>query len=267
MTIHPVTRPRVTPQRSLGATPPRARSRPATVPPPPGATITVEVAVTGPDALDTATLLAGRIRDLVDSANAAAGNIDVSASVGLHIGAGGRATRPTLSPVGGPGWSTSRPSESAVAPAGPGPLAPTGPVPLPAFVQPGSTSEPVASEPVVSRSVESGPVVSGPVVSEPLQIYPARRVALLDGVQLQLTRREFDLLLFLSEHAGRVFDRPQLLRLVWGHQVICGERTVDVHVRRLRSKLERTGPVISTVRGVGYRLDSAERVAVVHEQS
>jgi two-component system OmpR family response regulator len=98
-----------------------------------------------------------------------------------------------------------------------------------------------------------------------LRLLTASRQVMLDGELLPLTRLEFDLLLFLAENAGRVFDRPQLLRLVWGHQVICGERTVDVHVRRLRSKVEGTGPVISTVRGVGYRLDSAERVAVLHE--
>jgi DNA-binding response OmpR family regulator len=59
-----------------------------------------------------------------------------------------------------------------------------------------------------------------------------------------------------------VFTRPQLLKWVWGHEVVSGERTVDVHVRRLRAKLLPGGPVITTVRGVGYRLDEADRVAV-----
>ncbi|EXG79574.1 winged helix-turn-helix domain-containing protein [Cryptosporangium arvum] len=234
MTVQPVARPRIAPQR--------ARSRPpASTPAASGATISVEVAVAGPEALETATKLAGQIRDLVDAANAGAGSVAISASVGLEVGAGNRAGRPALTQVGRTGW----------APA----------VPLPAFVAPA----PVPVEPAVKVApvVEKSPVVA----AAPLQIFPARRVALLDGVQLQLTRREFDLLVFLSEHAGRVFDRPQLLRLVWGHQVICGERTVDVHIRRLRAKLERTGPAISTVRGVGYRLDAAERVAVVHERS
>ncbi|MFG1920759.1 winged helix-turn-helix domain-containing protein [Cryptosporangium sp. NPDC048952] len=248
----------------------RPRSRPSAT----AATISVEVAVAGPEALETATKLAGKIRDLVDSANADAGSVAISASVGLQLGAGNRAARPTLTQVGRTGW------------------APAGPVPLPAFVAPAPFP--------IDRSVEAPPHAVGatgadgagvgvagagspaaetallptvptlpaaPEGAASLRIYPARRVALLDGVQLQLTRREFDLLMFLSEHAGRVFDRPQLLRLVWGHQVICGERTVDVHIRRLRAKVEPAGPVISTVRGVGYRLDAAERVAVLHERS
>jgi DNA-binding response OmpR family regulator len=72
---------------------------------------------------------------------------------------------------------------------------------------------------------------------------------------VDLTRREFDLLLFLAEHPRHVFTRSQLLTRVWGH-LHTGERTVDVHVRRLRAKLG-TG-LITTLRGIGYRLaDSA----------
>lgn len=268
MTVHPVapsTRPRVSP---------RPRTRAAVAPaaaPSASASITVEVAVAGPDALGTATLLAGRIRDLVDAANAdaggvAAGGVDISASVGLEIGAGARTARSALRQVGRVGWAPQpRPAVVAV-------TSPAGPVALPAFVAPAPTGPAAVSAPdvpaapvVSAASAASGSSVDPTVV--PLRIYPARRVALLEGVPLQLTRREFDLLMFLSEHAGRVFDRPQLLRLVWGHQVICGERTVDVHIRRLRAKFEQAGPVISTVRGVGYRLDASERVAVVHEQS
>ncbi|MEX0755161.1 MAG: winged-helix domain-containing protein [Actinomycetota bacterium] len=78
---------------------------------------------------------------------------------------------------------------------------------------------------------------------------------------LDLTYKEFELLRFLAERPGRVFTRPALLREVWGYDFYGGTRTVDVHVRRLRSKL---GPeheqLIGTVRGVGYR-------AVVPEES
>ena len=66
-----------------------------------------------------------------------------------------------------------------------------------------------------------------------LQILTARREVLLNGTPLTLTRREYDLLLFLAVYPGRVFTRPQLLKSVWGHSIISGERTVDVHVRRL----------------------------------
>jgi DNA-binding response OmpR family regulator len=74
------------------------------------------------------------------------------------------------------------------------------------------------------------------------------------GRPLDLTFKEFELLRFLAQHPGRVFTRPSLLREVWGYDFYGGTRTVDVHVRRLRSKL---GPehehLIETVRSVGYR--------------
>lgn len=78
--------------------------------------------------------------------------------------------------------------------------------------------------------------------------------AKLRGRTLDLTFKEFELLKFLAQHPGRVFSRDQLLREVWGYDYFGGTRTVDVHVRRLRSKL---GPenenLIGTVRNVGYR--------------
>jgi hypothetical protein len=95
-----------------------------------------------------------------------------------------------------------------------------------------------------------------------LRIYPASRMVLRDGTPVRLTRREYDLLLFLCEHPRRVFGRGQLLRHVWGYEMVSGERTVDVHVRRLRVKLGERGPVIATIRGVGYRLDDATQVTV-----
>jgi two-component system OmpR family response regulator len=96
-----------------------------------------------------------------------------------------------------------------------------------------------------------------------LCINNARRDVSLNGVPLLLTRREYDLLLFLAGHPGRVFTRPQLLKWVWGYDIVSGERTVDVHVRRLRRKLRQQGPTITTIRGIGYRLDSAERIDLV----
>src|SRR5262245_45183228 len=87
------------------------------------------------------------------------------------------------------------------------------------------------------------------------------RTATLLGVLIRFTRREFDLLHHLSEHAGVCFTRRQLLRSVWGHE-FSGERTVDVHIRRIRMKLAGFGPTITTVHGYGYRLDDAGLVRV-----
>ncbi|WP_405094005.1 winged helix-turn-helix domain-containing protein [Micromonospora sp. NBC_01392] len=73
------------------------------------------------------------------------------------------------------------------------------------------------------------------------------------GVEIGLTRIEFDLLLFLAEHPRRVFTRLQLLSNVWGYEHAVA-RTVDVHVRRLRAKFGPDTPLVTTVYGVGYRL-------------
>ncbi len=76
----------------------------------------------------------------------------------------------------------------------------------------------------------------------------------LDGGLIDLTFREFELLKHLMKNPERVFDRNQLLNLVWGVDYIGGPRTVDVHVRRIRAKIETGGQIfISTVRGVGYK--------------
>lgn len=96
-----------------------------------------------------------------------------------------------------------------------------------------------------------------------LRIVAGRRAAIQDGAELALTRREFDLLAFLARHPRQVFSRSQLIDAVWGARFRDSERTIDVHVRRVRAKLSPTGPRIVTVRGVGYRLDHPDRVAVV----
>jgi DNA-binding winged helix-turn-helix (wHTH) protein len=108
--------------------------------------------------------------------------------------------------------------------------------------------------------------VSPPAQVPELVLLADRRIALLDGRPVHLTRLEYDLLLYLAESAGRVLTRGQLLRQVWGYGSPGGGRTVDVHIRRLRAKLRNRGPGISTVRGIGYRMDRANRVAVVRDR-
>lgn len=95
----------------------------------------------------------------------------------------------------------------------------------------------------------SGEIRTGDVVIDESS-YTAR----LKGNVLDLTFKEFELLKYLAQHPGRVFTRAQLLQEIWGYDYFGGTRTVDVHIRRLRSKL---GPefeaIIGTVRNVGYR--------------
>ncbi len=83
--------------------------------------------------------------------------------------------------------------------------------------------------------------------------------ASIEGRELPLTRREFDLLAFFAQHPGRALTREELLRKVWGYDYVGESRTVDVHVRRLRAKMNLTPSPIETVAGVGYRLASAGR--------
>jgi two-component system catabolic regulation response regulator CreB len=93
--------------------------------------------------------------------------------------------------------------------------------------------------------------------STSLRLEPDRRQAWAAGVELGLSRTEFDLLLVFTGSPGRVYERGHLLTLVWGPDVAVTERTVDVHIKALRKKLVSAGlpaGTIETVRGVGYRL-------------
>jgi len=76
-----------------------------------------------------------------------------------------------------------------------------------------------------------------------------------DGEEIQLTQREFDVLLFMARHAGQAFTRDQLMDRVWGYHGDATSRTLDTHVRRLRDKLGEAGSCVETVRGVGYVLE------------
>jgi DNA-binding response OmpR family regulator len=87
-----------------------------------------------------------------------------------------------------------------------------------------------------------------------LELNPLNYQATLDGEPMDLTYMEYELLRFLVENPVRVWSREQLLSRVWGYEYYGGARTVDVHVRRLRSKLgEERASWITTVRSVGYR--------------
>ena len=101
----------------------------------------------------------------------------------------------------------------------------------------------------LASNPSSGEIRSGEVI-----IDESSYTAKIKGRVLDLTFKEFELLKYLAQHPGRVFTRSQLLQEIWGYDYFGGTRTVDVHIRRLRSKL---GPefeaIIGTVRNVGYR--------------
>jgi len=95
-----------------------------------------------------------------------------------------------------------------------------------------------------------------PIVYGPLTVDPARHEARVNGKPLVMGATEFKLLRFLTAHPERVFSRAQLLDQVWGDHTFIEERTVDVHILRLRKALsnEAAAGLVQTVRGAGYRL-------------
>ena len=98
-----------------------------------------------------------------------------------------------------------------------------------------------------------------PLEAGRLRIDPARREVTLDGEEIHLTVREFDLLLFLAQHPDRPFTRSQLLEKIWDIRYEGYDRTIDSHVQRLRAKIEAdpgNPEFVRTVWGVGYKFDS-----------
>lgn len=117
--------------------------------------------------------------------------------------------------------------------------------------------------PVVVDLLEADPGnADRPADPDTVRLDGGARTVYRGGEEVPLCRREFDLLRYLAEHPGQVFTRGQLLGAVWD-DVFTGPRTVDVHIRRLRQKLGTRRPLITTVRGVGYRLATGAPIALV----
>lgn len=89
---------------------------------------------------------------------------------------------------------------------------------------------------------------------EGLHIDAGQHVVTVDGVETALTYKEFELLCMLAGEPGRVFTRDQILQRIWGYEFDGENRTVDVHIRTLRSKLGQYGDLVETVRGIGYKM-------------
>ena len=122
------------------------------------------------------------------------------------------------------------------------------------ITKPFSPKEALARVRAVLRRSERAATEGESIADEPLHVDLASRQARVDGREVSLTRKEFDLLVELVRQRGRVLTRERLLETVWGYDFPGETRTVDVHVRRLRQKLG--APVdarLETVVGVGYR--------------
>ncbi|SDJ21831.1 response regulator transcription factor [Natribacillus halophilus] len=95
-----------------------------------------------------------------------------------------------------------------------------------------------------------------------IDIYPDYYEAYVNGDQLELTPKEFELLLYLMNHRGRVLTRDQLLNAVWNYEFVGDTRIVDVHISHLREKIEpetKKPAYIKTVRGIGYKMESPDK--------
>jgi two-component system phosphate regulon response regulator PhoB len=110
---------------------------------------------------------------------------------------------------------------------------------------------------VLRRHIPVMPDVT--VAAEGLELSPSSHRVTANGTAVELGPTEFRLLHFFMTHPERVYSRTQLLDQVWGTQVFVEERTVDVHIRRLRAALEpvKMNGVIQTVRGSGYRFSTS----------
>jgi two-component system alkaline phosphatase synthesis response regulator PhoP len=92
----------------------------------------------------------------------------------------------------------------------------------------------------------------------PLLIDKEKFIVNIDNQETIFPRKEFSLLFFLANNTGRVFSRDELLKEVWGKDVYVVDRTVDVHIRKIREKLGKHAYLIDTIKGVGYKFKSVE---------
>jgi two-component system phosphate regulon response regulator PhoB len=105
---------------------------------------------------------------------------------------------------------------------------------------------------LLRRSYEAA-ASSAPLERGPLRLDPERHRCAVEGEEVELTAKEFQLLEVLMRRPGRVMTREKLLDEVWGSDIAVTSRTIDTHLKRLREKLGAAADLIQTVRGLGYR--------------
>lgn len=104
------------------------------------------------------------------------------------------------------------------------------------------------------RRLSDSSIQNSDVLSfENLKIDRTKYIVVFNENEIQMPKKEFELLYLLASKPGKVFNRDEILRLVWGQEVIVGDRTIDVHIRKLREKLEDN--FIKTIKGVGYKFE------------
>ena len=122
--------------------------------------------------------------------------------------------------------------------------------------KPYSSRELIARIRAVLRRNSDTPEVSGTLTEGPVRMDVERHVVLVNNLPVALPLKEFELLEFLMRNSGRVLTRNQLIDRVWGSDYVGDTKTLDVHIKRLRSKIEKdpaNPEFILTVRGLGYK--------------
>lgn len=119
-------------------------------------------------------------------------------------------------------------------------------------------NKPISPKVLISRvnaifRRKSQPAPDAVLTFDRLEINPANYEVKVDGQIISLAKKEFKLLLMLASKPGRVFLRQEILAQIWGHDVIVGDRTIDVHIRKIRQKLGID--CIATLKGVGYKFE------------
>ncbi|MEW5843962.1 MAG: response regulator transcription factor, partial [Bacteroidota bacterium] len=109
-----------------------------------------------------------------------------------------------------------------------------------------------------SETMQSDAAASKEITAGPLVINREKYQVLLDGDHVVLPKKEFEILAYLASNPGKVFHRDKILSDVWGDDIYVVERTIDVHVRKIREKLGEYADLIETIKGVGYRFKSVD---------
>jgi two-component system alkaline phosphatase synthesis response regulator PhoP len=94
-----------------------------------------------------------------------------------------------------------------------------------------------------------------------IEIDPARYTVKVAGREIFFPKKEFEVLRYLAEHSEQVVTRENLLKMIWGSDVLVVERTIDVHIRKIREKLGRYNSYIETLKGIGYRMRTSDQAS------
>ncbi len=109
-----------------------------------------------------------------------------------------------------------------------------------------------------AETMQSDAAASKEITAGPLVINREKYQVLLKGNHVVLPKKEFEILAYLASNPGKVFHRDKILSDVWGDDIYVVERTIDVHVRKIREKLGDYADLIETIKGVGYRFKSVD---------